>query len=461
MATIASKRRPATAAKPSEASHSTANPRRSPFARARVERGLRALERRHRQAGALVGQRQRDGAAARAPVQDRPARGQQPERPLHQQLGLGPRHQHLGADRDPQPPEGALAGQVGDRLAAAAAGDQLPGAVALGRGQRPLRARVEVDALDAEGVGQQQLGVEPRGRRAALAQVGRAAAQHVAHGEELGRAGQRRALCQDERRERAEQEAVHRVGHLAQRGRLGEGLALDVHEADVELGRLRVHRLDGALHGGVARLAPDAQPDGHLVAAQHLQALVVDLQDAARQQLADHLGVLDVPDADDRDVLDPELADLVALHRLLDQPHHALEPLAVAEAGHRARGDLGGPQHELGPVRAREGRAAVGVVLQPPQPVAVADRREEERDVVARHVHGVVPDGQAEELDAQEVRVGPHDDTSAGACSSSRRRRSSAARASVSASSRPSSTCSRSGTLRPTRWSVTRFWGKL
>ena len=65
-----------------------------------------------------------------------------------------------------------------------------------------------------------------------------------------------------------------------------------------------------------------------------------------------------------------------------------------------------GPQHALGPVGARERRAGVGVVLEPREPVAVADVGEEEREVLARHVHVVVADGEAQELDAQEVGVG-------------------------------------------------------
>ena len=159
------------------------------------EGGPGALDRRHAQAVPLVGQRQGHRAAPRPPVEHGGARRRDLEGPLHQHLGLGARHQHLRADLQPQAPERPRAGDVGERLAPAAPGDQRAGAVELGGGQGPLGGRVEREPLDAQGVGEQQVGVEPGRGRPAHGQERRAAPQHLGHRQKLGRPGQLRALA--------------------------------------------------------------------------------------------------------------------------------------------------------------------------------------------------------------------------------------------------------------------------
>ncbi len=157
------------------------------------ERGRGPLERRHPQRRALVGEGEGDRAAAGAPVEDGRSGRRGVQGPLHQQLGLGPGDEHLGAHLHPQAPERPLARDVGERLAPAPARDEVAGAVELGRRERPLGAGVEREPLDPEGVSEQQVRVEAGRRRAALGEEGGAAALHLAHGEELGGAGQRRA----------------------------------------------------------------------------------------------------------------------------------------------------------------------------------------------------------------------------------------------------------------------------
>src|SRR5439155_5679277 len=110
-----------------------------------------------------------------------------------------------------------------------------------------------------------------------------------------------------------------------------------------------------------------------------------------------------------------------------------------------------------GALRAAERGPAVLVVLEARQPVAVTDRGEERGQVLAGQIDVVIADGDAEELGPQEVGVHARDS----ARSARRARRSSAWRASVSRSSWPCITCSLSGTVTFTRWSVTRFCGKL
>ena len=173
----ASKRRPPRAAKPSESTHSTAS--RASLARATARASSersRAVTRRPGPSSASA------SATAPLPVPQsstEPPSGTHRQGPLHQHLGLGARHQHPRAHLELQAAERAPAGEVGQRLAAAAAADQVAGAIELGRRQRPLRVGVELDALDPEGVREQQVGVEARRGGPPLGQVGRAAPQDL------------------------------------------------------------------------------------------------------------------------------------------------------------------------------------------------------------------------------------------------------------------------------------------
>ncbi len=132
--------------------------------------------------GQLGGNRQGDGAGAGADVQHPRLLDtlEQRQRPLDDQLGLGPGHQHPLVDRQLDRPETAAAGDVGDRLPAAAPADQLADLRQLLLGQRAIVVGVELDPGHPQGMGQQQLRVEPRRRAALLLEVAGTRSQHLA-----------------------------------------------------------------------------------------------------------------------------------------------------------------------------------------------------------------------------------------------------------------------------------------
>ena len=108
----------------------------------------------------LVLQRECDGAAAGADVDDAGAAGQV-ERGLDERLGLGPRHEHARVDLQVEVAKAARAGDVGDGLAL----DRAAAHRGLERADRgALDGRVAVDhqacAVDTQRVGEQDLGVE-------------------------------------------------------------------------------------------------------------------------------------------------------------------------------------------------------------------------------------------------------------------------------------------------------------
>ena len=144
--------------------------------------------------GPLVLERERDGAAARADVGDAGA-VRQLEADLDERLRLGPRDEHAPVDVEVQAAEPAAPDEVGDGLVPgrAAADEVLEGA-----DRRPLDGPVAVQhdlgAVDAEHVGEQELGVEP-GRVAARGADGHGrrvhglAGRHPAEGHVSPRAG--------------------------------------------------------------------------------------------------------------------------------------------------------------------------------------------------------------------------------------------------------------------------------
>ena len=138
------------------------------------------VDRGHARARMLVCDREGDRAAARADVEHQrcfePA--QMEKRALDDDLRLGPRDQRAPVDGQRQPAEAPLAEDVRDRLAAGAARDELAVAVELAVVERPVEVRVELDALPAERVREQQLRVEPR-RLGGLAEVLRRAPEDV------------------------------------------------------------------------------------------------------------------------------------------------------------------------------------------------------------------------------------------------------------------------------------------
>ena len=73
-----------------------------------------------------------------------------------------------------QPAEAPLAEDVGDRLPARAARDELAIPVELAALERPVEVGVQVDPLPAERVGEQQLRVEPSRLRRLAEMLGRA-----------------------------------------------------------------------------------------------------------------------------------------------------------------------------------------------------------------------------------------------------------------------------------------------
>ena len=141
----------------------------------------------------LVGEREGDRAGAGADV-EHPRRldvAQPGEAALDDDLRLGPRDQRAPVDRERQPPEAPLAEDVGDRLVARAARDEVAVAVELGVGERPVEVGVELDPLAAERVGEQELRVEAR-RLRGLAEVLGRAPEHVPERQRRGHASSAR-----------------------------------------------------------------------------------------------------------------------------------------------------------------------------------------------------------------------------------------------------------------------------
>jgi hypothetical protein len=123
--------------------------------------------------GVLVRDGQRDGARAAAQVHDDRTGepGEAFQRPLDQQFGLRAGHEHPGADGELEQPERCPAGQVLERHPVGALVEQggEPGGVVVG----DVREREQPGARAADDVGQQQLGVDPRGVDAGVGQAPR------------------------------------------------------------------------------------------------------------------------------------------------------------------------------------------------------------------------------------------------------------------------------------------------
>ena len=130
----------------------------------------------------LGGERQCDRAAARADVDDARALEAHDRREgaLDRDLGFGPRHERARVGTERQPAEAPFPEHVRERLAPAAALDECTRGCALGLVQRPIVLRVELDPLDGERMGEQQLGVEPRRVDALAGEVVDGGAQDLA-----------------------------------------------------------------------------------------------------------------------------------------------------------------------------------------------------------------------------------------------------------------------------------------
>src|SRR5207245_1794995 len=133
-----------------------------------LERVLAELARGHVEVGTLVLQRERDGAAARADLEDAGGAWER-EGKLNEKLCLGAWHERPAIDGELQVAKAALADYVGDRLAL----DGTPANRVLeGAHRRTLHAQLAVEqeplAVDPEHVREKHFGVEPRrltGRR--------------------------------------------------------------------------------------------------------------------------------------------------------------------------------------------------------------------------------------------------------------------------------------------------------
>ena len=134
--------------------------------------------------GMLIGDREGDRTRSRADVDHRRGvdssdRGQ---RPLDERLGLRPRHERASVGPEHEAPEAPLAQDVGERLAAAAPLDERSRRCSLGLVQRLVEARVELEAGQAERVGKDQLGVEPRSADSLSREVLGRRREHLAEG---------------------------------------------------------------------------------------------------------------------------------------------------------------------------------------------------------------------------------------------------------------------------------------
>ena len=158
------------------------------------QRILADVGRRHREIGALVLEREGHRAAARADVDH--ARGRrQPERRLDQGLGLRARDEHARVDPQVEVAKALEPRDVGHRLAADRAA---PHGVLEDAHGRPLHGRATVgehlEAVDAQRVGEQDLGVQarrvdPRGAERDHRRVERLAHRRACHREaQLGAA---------------------------------------------------------------------------------------------------------------------------------------------------------------------------------------------------------------------------------------------------------------------------------
>ena len=120
-----------------------------------VERARAGVEGAHAHVRAAVGNRDGDGAAAGAHVEQRRIWRQPFERQLDQQFGVGARDQHGVADGEIEAVEFAPADDVGDRLAGHAARDQRAQELRFGASDGPLRLRDQADARQIQRVAQQ------------------------------------------------------------------------------------------------------------------------------------------------------------------------------------------------------------------------------------------------------------------------------------------------------------------
>ena len=318
---------------------------------------------------------------------------------------------------------------------------------------------VEAQPLHPERAAREQVGVEAGAVRSVAGEVLARPPEGVRE-QELRVGAQRRARARTNAESGPWRNSFIASAHSRRDDGLDDRVGLRVDQPDVEAFRVRVHRLERALDRAQPQLAPEAQPHRQVLAPQQLGPLLVDPEHAVGDDPPGRLGrAAAVPAGDEGDVLDREQARLEALERVGERPGHAVDALVVPEPGHRARGRLLGAQHELGTLLARHPGAALGRHLQPVESVARADLAEQDRDALALQVERAVAHRHADELRPQKLRIGRHDPASPSVWASSERRRSSAASASVIAASSPCRTCSRSATVTPTRWSVTRFCG--
>ena len=128
-----------------------------------------------RQSGRCLADADGDDAAARAHVGDgrrllRPAdpaylARSSANQPDHEQLGLRPGDQHVGRDPERERVELATAHQIGHRRAFGPAADQPRKAARDCLAGHARRRCVEFDPLAAQGMGQQDFGIQPRAVR--------------------------------------------------------------------------------------------------------------------------------------------------------------------------------------------------------------------------------------------------------------------------------------------------------
>ena len=135
----------------------------------------------------MIERGEQQGAGAGAEIEDAArsaGAGEMIDRGLDQRLAVGARDEYAGADLQVDRPEGAGAGEIGDRLVARAAVDECGEG---GRDGMVVEREQQAVAVDAQRMGEQQLGVEPRGGRESEARGG--VAEGVAGGGHTGVAG--------------------------------------------------------------------------------------------------------------------------------------------------------------------------------------------------------------------------------------------------------------------------------
>ena len=105
---------------------------------------------------------ERDGAGTRAQVEHPRCRidGQTRQRKFDQGFGFGPGDEHRRRHCERESMEFARAGEIGDRLAFAAACNECRERIQIRRGQRVVRVRNEPGPVTAEHMGEQYLRIQ-------------------------------------------------------------------------------------------------------------------------------------------------------------------------------------------------------------------------------------------------------------------------------------------------------------